>query len=150
MAHPARQHPGTGVTPWVVVSGNHVSSELFIGEAFTSQADLIFPVLRQQAPGGGFFPITSANVIAKKIFVKLGDSAYAEVVVTTNGVEEKDIVDTETATTVPIQNLDIEALVVADDVDASVRIRTATQKPMNIVGAEWLVEVGESGTRGQS
>lgn len=132
----------TGTT--VVLDGDHTGDLLYIGETFTSEATPMRPVIRN--PDGS--PVTD-EVLVRDGEIMLSESGYAQaIVVDPQGNEiPEPATDQETATAVSLRDFRLPFSLGAEDADTVLKIRNTTQKPMNIVGMEWRVDVEHSGTR---
>ena len=135
----------TDVTGAVVkVSGDHTGDQLFIGETYDRDIRALRPVLRND----------DGSPISDIICVRDGEVMFAEsgygqvVVVEPTGTERAVTEDKETASAVTLADFRVPFTVGTAAEDADVRVRNSTQKPMNLVGMEWRVDVEESGERG--
>lgn len=131
----------TGST--VVVSGDVTGLDLVLGETYESWVEPLRPVLRDQGPSGPI-PRASTRVDVREAQWALYQSGQLKVRVTAPDLTSTtEAWDVEHAGLVPLESRVHTAAVAGGAYEVDVRITADEQKPLNIVGLEWLIAVGE-------
>jgi hypothetical protein len=132
----------------VVVEGDVTAESLLIGETFESYFEPLHPVLRDIGGAGLPVPRALSTVFTRECAIAFAETGHAEIAVTNPDAQERTTsFDGESSTLVENLSRPLRSVVTSSEKDALVRVRTSEQKPMTVVGLEWLLEVNDRAQR---